>query len=71
MEDRLEAAGIGEEWTRVLADLDRLTHVDVENDGKRFRIRSSAPGCAGKVLQALSIAAPPSVRLIPAEQTTS
>jgi len=71
MEDRLEAAGIGEEWARVLADLDRLTHVDVAKDGKRFRIRSSTSGCAGKVLQALGIAAPPSIRLIAAEEGTS
>ena len=64
LEDRLEAAGIDEAWARVLADLDRLTHVDVEKDGKRFRIRSHTSGCAGKVLQAIGVAAPPSVRLM-------
>ena len=58
LEDRLEAAGIDEEWARVLADLDRFTHVDVEKEGKRFRIRSSTSGCAGKVLQAVGVAAP-------------
>ena len=71
LEDRLEAAGIDEEWVRVLADLDRFTHVDVEKEGKRFRIRSSTSGCAGKVLQAVGVAAPPSVRLISAEGATS
>jgi transposase len=65
LEDRLEAEGIGEEWANVLADLDRLTHVDVEKDGKRFRIRSTTPECAGKVLQATGVALPPTVTQIP------
>lgn len=62
LQDRLEAAGIDEEWSHVLADLDRLSHVDVERDGKRFRIRSGTSGCAGKVLQAVGISIPPTVR---------
>jgi hypothetical protein len=61
LEDRLEAAGIDEEWANVLADLDRLTHVDVEKDGKRFRIRSTTPGFASKVLRATGVAVPPTV----------
>ena len=65
LEDRLEAAGIDEEWATVLADLDRLTHVDVEKDGKRFRIRSTTSGCAGKVLQAVGVAIPPTVTQLP------
>ena len=70
LEDRLEAAGVNEEWAKVLADLDRLTTVDVVKDGKRFRIRSTTSGCAGKVLQAVGVAAPPSVRLLPADTTS-
>ena len=65
LEDRLEAAGVDEEWAKVLADLDRLTHVDVERDGKRFRIRSTTPGCAGKVLKATGVAIPPTVTQLP------
>ncbi len=65
LEDRLEAAGIDEECARVLADLDRLTHVDVERDGKHFRIRSTTPGCAGKVLEATGVAIPPTVTQLP------
>ena len=53
----------------MIADLDRLTYVDVEKDGKRFRIRSQTSGCAGKVLQAVGVAAPSSVRLLPAAET--
>jgi hypothetical protein len=51
--------------------LGRLTHVDVEKDYKRFRIRSSTSGCAGKVFQALGVAAPPSIRRIATEEGTS
>jgi hypothetical protein len=65
LEDRLEAAGIDEEWATVLADLDRLTHVDVEKDAKRLRIRSMTPGCAGKVMQAAGVAVPPTVVQLP------
>jgi transposase len=65
LEDRLEASGIHEEWAKVLADLDRLTNVDVEKDGKRFRIRSTTQGCAGKVLQAIGGAVPPTVTQLP------
>jgi len=64
LEDRLEAAGIDEEWATVLTDLDRLTHVEVDKDGKRFRIRSRTSGCAGNVLHAVGVALPPSVRQI-------
>lgn len=64
LEDRLEAAGVDAEWSQVLADLDRLTHVDVEKDGKRFRIGTETTGCAGKVLQAVGVAIPGAVRQI-------
>ncbi len=67
LEDRLEAAGLDEEWAGVLADLDRLTHVDVEKDGKRFRIRSTTQGRAGKVLKAIAVAIPPTVTKLPGE----
>ena len=69
LQDRLVAAGVVHEWAQVIADLDRLTYVDVEKDGKRFRIRSQTSGCAGKVLQAVGVAAPSSVRLLPAAET--
>ena len=61
LEDRLEAAGVDEEWARVLSDLDGLTQTDVAKDGKRFRIRSSPPGSAAKVLQAVGVAIPPTL----------
>jgi len=64
LEDRLEAAGVEVEWAQMIADLNRLSHVDFEKDGKRFRIRTQTSGCAGKVLQAVGVAVPSSVRLL-------
>ena len=64
LEDRLEAAGVEVEWEQMIADLNRLSHVDFEKDGKRFRIRTQTSGCAGKVLQAVGVAVPSSVRLL-------
>ncbi len=70
LQDRLSAAGLTEEWATVLADLGRLTYVDVERDGKSFRIRSRTSGCTGKVLQAVGVAAPRAV-MTPAEGAPS
>jgi transposase len=62
LEERLDAAGVEFEWSQVIQDLGRLTHVDVKKDGKRFRIRSGTAGIAGKVFQALRVALPPTVQ---------
>ncbi len=61
LQDRLAAAAVDEEWATVIADLKRFTYVDVERDGKRFRIRSRTAGCAGKVFQAVGVAVPRAV----------
>lgn len=58
LQDRLSAAGVREEWETVITDLKRLTYVDVEREGKGFRIRSRTTGCAGKVFQAVGVALP-------------
>jgi len=65
LQDRLATAGVDEEWATIIADLKRFTYVDVERDGKTFRIRSRTSGCAGKVFQAVGVAIPRAV-----EQTT-
>ena len=43
LEDRLAAAGNGARasWPDVIADLDSLTETEVEQDGKRFLLRSA------------------------------
>jgi arginine repressor len=60
--DRLAAAGLDFEWAEVLRDLDRLQEVEVEQDGKRFILRTPTTGTAGELFQTLRIALPPNLR---------
>jgi DDE family transposase len=62
LQDRLAAAGLAPEWAEVLRDLDRLQEVEVEQDGKRFVLRTPVIGCAGKLFQTLGVALPPNIR---------
>jgi hypothetical protein len=60
--DRCAARGFQPEWAEVLRDLDRLQEVEVEQDGKRFILRTPTTGCAGKLFQTLGVALPPNIR---------
>jgi hypothetical protein len=60
--DRCAAHGFQPEWDEVRRDLDRLQEVEVAQDGKRFILRTSTTGCAGKLFQTLGIALPPNIR---------
>ena len=62
LRDRLAAAGLDFEWADVLRDLDCLQEVEVEQDGKRFILRTPTAGCAGKLFQTLRVALPPNLR---------
>jgi hypothetical protein len=66
LEDRLAAVGNGgrASWPAVVADLDSLTETEVEQDGKRFLLRSAPRPGASLALQALSVALPPTLRQI-------
>ena len=68
LEDRLAAAGAGvrASWPAVIADLDSLTETEVEQDGKRFLLRSSPRPGATLALSALGVALPPTLRQIAA-----
>jgi hypothetical protein len=61
LQARLAAKGQAFEWADVVQDLERLQAVDVEQDGKRFRLRTEAQGTCGKVFQAAGVAFPPTV----------
>jgi len=65
LQARLEQRGHKLEWADVIADLDRLQMVEVEQDGKRFLLRSEAQGTCGKVFQAVGVALPPTVQHVP------
>jgi transposase len=62
LQSRLEARGHEFEWADVIADLDRLQVVEVEQDGKRFLLRSDVQGTCGKVFQTVGVAIPPTVQ---------
>ncbi len=66
LEDRLDAAGAGARvsWPAVMADLDSLTETEVEQDGKRFLLRSAPRPEASLALSALGVALPPTLRQI-------
>src|SRR3984957_6691380 len=51
-------------WPDILADLDSLTETEVEQDGKRFLLRSAPRPAASLALRAAGVALPPTVRQI-------
>ena len=64
LQARLEEREYESEWADVIGDLDRLQVVEVEQDGKRFLLRSEAQGTCGKVFQAVGVALPPTVQQV-------
>jgi hypothetical protein len=64
LQSRLEERGHVFEWADVIQDLDRLQMVEVEQDGKRFLLRSEAQRTCGKVFQAVGVALPPTVQQV-------
>ena len=62
--DRLDAAGRHYEWADVLRDVDQIVQTDVDQAGRRLRLRAAAPGCAGAVFQAVGVALPPTIQPI-------
>ena len=66
LEDWLAAdTGDPASWPAVMADFNSLTETAVEQDGKRFLLRSAPRPGASHVLSALGIALPPTMRQIP------
>src|SRR5262249_36301034 len=64
LQSRLEERGHDLEWADVIQDLDRLQRVEVEQDGKRFLLRSEVQGTCGRVFQAAGVALPPTVQQV-------
>ena len=64
LERRLNNAGHDFEWTDIKQDLEALQIVDIEEDGKRFAIRTECQGNCGKIFQAVGVAIPPTIREI-------
>src|SRR5262245_17408374 len=64
LQSRLEGRGHKFEWADVIADLERLQVVEVEQEGRRFLLRSEVQGTCGKVFQAAGVAIPPTVQQV-------
>src|SRR5512144_2824202 len=64
LQARLEERGHVFEWADVIGDLDRLQRIEVEQDGKRFLLRSELQGTSGPVFQAAGVAVPPTVQQV-------
>jgi transposase len=62
--DRIAGDGRRFEWADVVRDLDQLVQTDVDQAGRRLRIRAAAAGCAGAVFQAVGVALPPMIQII-------
>jgi len=66
LDDRLAEHGHKLEWEDVIRDLGNLQFAELEQDGKRFLLRSEAQGTCGKVFAAVGVALPPTVQQIEA-----
>ena len=62
LQDMLEKAGLKPEWERFMGDLEALETITVEQDGKRFALRTDARGDIGKAFQAAAVALPQRLR---------
>jgi transposase len=60
--DRLEQRGDVLEWADIVRDLNGLEEIQVDQDHKRFLLRSQMTGVCGKVFQAAGVAPPPTIR---------
>jgi len=62
LQDRLDAQGTEVEWADVIRDLAALQEVEVEQDGKRFLLRTEVRGGCSAAFRAAGVAVPPTVR---------
>jgi hypothetical protein len=62
LEDRIAALGRSGSWPEIIADLDSLTETEIEQDGKRFTVRSAPRPAASLAIRAAGVALPPTVR---------
>jgi hypothetical protein len=67
LQERLQRKGHEIEWADVVSDLDALQEFDVQYQHKHFLLRSEVKGTCGKVMQAMGVALPPTVRQLAQE----
>jgi hypothetical protein len=62
LDERCRKAAFRPEWADVLRDLDRLQEIEIDKDGRRITLRTSATGVVGPLFKAARIALPPNIR---------
>jgi hypothetical protein len=62
LQSRLVKRGHVCEWAAVMRDLQAVQFIDVEHQGRRFRLRNELDGTAGKAFQAAGVAVPPTLQ---------
>jgi hypothetical protein len=58
----IAALGRSASWPQIMADLNSMTETQIEQDGKRFVVRSAPRPAASLALRAAGVALPPTVR---------
>lgn len=61
LDRRLSQAGHRFEWAEIKQDLKALQQVTIEENGRRFSIRSQSKGVCGKIFKAVGVAMPPTI----------
>jgi hypothetical protein len=69
LQERLEAKNLSCEWADIKLDLDSLTEVELEHEGKRFLLRSQSKGVCNSVFRAVGVAFPPTIRNVQLDAT--
>ena len=64
LQDRSEAQGDKFEWAELLRDLEALQYTEVENQGKRFLLRSDLATTTAAVFRAAGVAIPVSIQKV-------
>jgi hypothetical protein len=66
LEARVAALGQQASWPATIGDLDALTETEIDQDGKRFLLRSAPRPAASLALRAAGVALPPTVQALAA-----
>lgn len=61
LQRRLEQSGYDFEWLHIKQDLKALQRVEIEENGRRFSVRTQCQGDCGKIFQAVGVAMPPTI----------
>ena len=67
----MQAAGIEAEWVDIRRDLNALTKTDIEQDGKRFLVRSATQSSIAAILRCAGARLPPIIRQIKGPEHTN